>query len=62
LQPLWAFAALAVGERRQAMWTAVRRYVLRRFVADRLEPLRVRQRILAEKLRVLLARTLVTPS
>lgn len=62
LQPLWAFAALAVGERRAAMWTAVRRYVLRRFVADRLEPMRVRQRELAEKLRVLLARTVVTPS
>ncbi len=62
LQPVWAFAALAVGERRQAMWTAVRRYVLRRFIGDRLAPLRVRQRVLAEKLRMLLARTVVTPS
>ena len=35
LQPFWAFAALAVGERRQAMWTAVRRYFLRRFNAQR---------------------------
>jgi ABC-type multidrug transport system fused ATPase/permease subunit len=62
LQPVWAFAALAVGERRQAMWTAVRRYVLRRFIGDRLEPLRVRQRGLAEQLRVLLVRTVVSPS
>lgn len=62
LQPVWAFAALAVGERRQAMWTAVRRYLLRRFIGDRLEPLRVRQRHLAKKLRVLLARTVVSPS
>lgn len=62
LQPLWAFAALAVGERRQAMWTAVRRYLLRRFIGDRLEPLRARQRELAEKLRQLLARTVVVPS
>jgi len=62
LQPLWAFAALAVGERRQAMWTAVRRYLLRRLIGDRLEPLRVRQRELAEKLRQLLARTVVSPS
>lgn len=62
LQPLWAFAALAVGERRQAMWTAVRRYLLRRFIGDRLEPLRQRQRALAEQLRQLLARTVVSPS
>lgn len=62
LQPLWAFAALAVGERRQAMWTALRRYVLRRFIGDRLEPLRARQRNLAEQLRKLLARTVVSPS
>lgn len=62
LQPLWAFAALAVGERRQAMWTALRRYLLRRLIGDRLEPLRQRQRALAEKLRQLLARTVVSPS
>lgn len=62
LQPVWAFAALAVGERRQAVWTAVRRYLLRRFIGDRLEPMRQRQRQLAEKLRLLLARTVVVPS
>ena len=57
LQPLWAFAALAVGERRQAMWTAVRRYFLRRFNARRLAPMRERQRELAQRLQQLLART-----
>lgn len=56
LQPVWAFAALAVGERRQAMWTAVRRYLLRRVNARRLAPMRERQRRLAEQLRVLWAR------
>jgi 1-acyl-sn-glycerol-3-phosphate acyltransferase len=54
VQPAWAFAALAVGERRQVMWTAVRRYLLRRLIGDRLEPLRERQRALASKLRALL--------
>lgn len=54
VQPVWAFAALAVGERRQVMWTAVRRYLLRRMIGDRLEPLRERQRTLATKLRALL--------
>jgi hypothetical protein len=54
VQPVWAFAALAVGERRQVMWTAVRRYLLRRMIGDRLEPLRARQRALASKLRELL--------
>ena len=62
VQPFWAFAALAVGERRQAMWTAVRRYFLRRLNGQRLAPLRARQRALAERLRVLLARTVVVPS
>lgn len=62
LQPLWAFAALAVGERRQAMWTAVRRYFLRRFNARRLAPMRERQRALAERLRLLLARTIPNSS
>ena len=60
-QPVWAFAALAVGERRQSMWTAIRRYMLRRFIGDRLDPLRASQRALAEKLRVLLERTAVAP-
>jgi len=54
VQPVWAFAALAVGERRQVMWTAVRRYLLRRMIGDRLEPLRERQRALATKLSALL--------
>jgi len=54
IQPVWAFAALAVGERRQVMWTAVRRYLLRRMIGDRLEPLRERQRALATQLSALL--------
>lgn len=62
LQPAWAFAALAVGERRQAMWTAVRRYLMRRGNAKRLAPLRERQRALALRLQQLLARTVVVPS
>ncbi len=55
VQPVWAFAALAVGERRQAMWTAIRRYLLRRVLGDALEPLRERQRALAAQLKALLA-------
>lgn len=62
LQPLWAFAALAVGERRQAMWTAVRRYFLRRFNARRLAPMREKQRALAQRLQQLLARTVPSAS
>lgn len=62
LQPIWAFAALAVGERRQAMWTAVRRYFLRRLNARRLAPLREKQRSLAQRLQVLLARTVPSAS
>jgi 1-acyl-sn-glycerol-3-phosphate acyltransferase len=59
IQPLWAFSALAVGERRQAMMTAVRRFLLRRVIGDRLEPLRTRQRELAARLRDLLGRAAV---
>lgn len=59
LQPLWAFAALAVGERRQAMATAIRRYLLRRVIADRLEPLRQRQHALAARLKELLEKSAV---
>ncbi len=55
VQPLWAAAALVIGERRQAMWTAVRRYVLRRFIGDKLEALRARQQELAGQLQLLLA-------
>jgi hypothetical protein len=62
LQPPWAFAALAVGERRQAMWTAVRRYFLRHVNARRLAPLRETQRALAQRLQVLLARTVPSAS
>ncbi|MEX2181428.1 MAG: 1-acyl-sn-glycerol-3-phosphate acyltransferase [Gemmatimonadaceae bacterium] len=55
VQPLWAFAALAVGERRQRIWLAVRRYFLRHRVRQRIVQLRERQRALAERLRALLA-------
>jgi glycerol-3-phosphate O-acyltransferase / dihydroxyacetone phosphate acyltransferase len=60
VQPLWAFAALAVGERRQRGWRIVRRYVLRRMERPRLQHLRTRQRALAERLRMLLEATGVT--
>jgi glycerol-3-phosphate O-acyltransferase/dihydroxyacetone phosphate acyltransferase len=59
LQPVWAFAALAVGERRQAMATSIRRYLLRRVIKDRLEPLRERQHKLARQLKELLERSAV---
>jgi 1-acyl-sn-glycerol-3-phosphate acyltransferase len=62
VQPFWAFAALRVGERRQAMWTAIRRYMLRRFVGDRLDALRDSQRALAAQLRGLLERTAASPA
>lgn len=62
VQPAWAVAALAVGERRQAWWTAIRRYVLRRVIGDRLEPLRARQRVLAAQLRTLLEQSGVVAS
>jgi hypothetical protein len=41
------------------MMTAVRRYLLRRVIGDRLEPLRTRQRELAARLRDLLGRAAV---
>lgn len=47
VQPLWAFAALAVGERRQHAWEAARRFFLRRAERPRLDVLRERQRALA---------------
>lgn len=62
VQPLWAFAALAVGERRQRGFRIVRRYVLRHLERPRIARLRERQRALAEKLRHLLQQTLVAPS
>lgn len=61
-QPLWAFAALAVGERRQRGFRVVRRYFLRQLERPRVEGLRAQQRALAEKLRRLLQQTLVVPS
>lgn len=56
LQPPWAFAALAVGERRQRMFGIVRRYLLRTRERERVALLRERQRALAERLRELLGR------
>ena len=50
IQPLWAFAALAVGERRQHAWQAAQRFFLRRRVRPHLEVLRERQRELADRL------------
>lgn len=50
IQPLWAFAALAVGERRQHAWEAARRFFLRHVERPRLEVLRERQRALADRL------------
>lgn len=50
IQPLWAFAALAVGERRQHAWQAARRFFLSRRVRPHLEVLRERQRELADRL------------
>jgi hypothetical protein len=41
------------------MVTAARRYLLRRLMSDRLEPLRTRQRALAIRLRDLLDRSAV---
>lgn len=56
VQPLWAFAALAVGERRQQAWESVRRFFLRRRERPRLQVLRDQQRALAERLQALYAR------
>ncbi len=53
VQPLWAFGALAVGERRAQAWESVRRFFLRRTEGPRLEAMRVRQRRLAHRLRTL---------
>lgn len=56
IQPLWAFAALAVGERRQQAWEATRRFFLRRAERPRLEQMRERQRSIAARLDALYAR------
>jgi hypothetical protein len=56
VQPVWAFAALAVGERRQQAWETIRRFFLRRTERPRLESLREHQRTLAGRLRSLYER------
>lgn len=56
VQPVWAFAALAVGERRQQAFETARRFFLRRRERPRLEVLRERQRALAQRLDALYAR------
>jgi hypothetical protein len=55
-QPFWAFAALAVGERRQQAFEAARRFFLRRRERPRLDVLREQQRALADRLERLYAR------
>jgi len=50
VQPVWAFTALLVGERRQRAWEAAQRYFLRRREKPRIEELRERQRELATRL------------
>lgn len=54
IQPFFAFAALAVGDRRARAWAAVRRFFLRRTEKPRLDALRERQRAIAERLRQLI--------
>jgi 1-acyl-sn-glycerol-3-phosphate acyltransferase len=56
IQPLWAMAALAVGERRQHAWEAARRFFLRRRARPQLEILRERQQQLAARLQRLFER------
>lgn len=56
VQPLWAFAAMTVGDGRQRAWGSVRRFFLRRREREQLEALRERQRELARQLRALYAR------
>jgi hypothetical protein len=59
-QPLWAFAALAVGERRKQAWESARRFFLRRRERPRLEVLREQQRALAARLDRLYERVVAT--
>lgn len=56
VQPLWAFAAMTVGDGRRRAWGSVRRFFLRRREREHLEALRERQRELARQLRALYAR------
>lgn len=60
-QPFWAFAALAVGERRQQAFEAARRFFLHRRERPRLEVLREQQRALADRLERLYARVVARP-
>ena len=62
IQPLWAFAALAVGERRQHAWQAARRFFLRRSARPHLDVLRERQRELGERLHRLYERVTTVTS
>jgi 1-acyl-sn-glycerol-3-phosphate acyltransferase len=50
VQPVWAFAALAVGERRQHAWEAARRFFLRHRARPVLDELRDRQLSIAQRL------------
>ncbi len=50
VQPVWAFATLAIGEQRKQAWETMKRFFLRRRQQQRLEELRVAQRALAERL------------
>jgi len=56
VQPFWAFAATAVGDRRQHAFAAVRRFFLRRLEKPRLDALRERQHAIALRLRGLYER------
>ena len=56
VQPFWAFAATAVGDRRQRAFAAVRRFFLRRLEKPRLDALRERQHRIALQLRSLYER------
>lgn len=62
IQPVWAFAALAVGERRQHAWQAAKRFFLRRRARPQLEILRERQHELAHRLRRLYERVATVTS
>ena len=62
IQPLWAFAALAVGERRQHAWQAAKRFFLRRRARPQLEILRERQRGIAQRLHRLYERVTAATS
>ena len=62
IQPAWAFAAMAVGERRQHAWQAAHRFFLRRRARPHLEVLRERQHELAERLHRLYERVTAVTS